>query len=71
MILKGDFWIKVYYDCDVIFDVIKSKLMKLIDIQLIRLKNILVIRVFEVIQNDICGNGNYIIEKKRFLFFVM
>lgn len=32
MILKGDFWIKVYYDCDVIFDVIKSKLMEFIDI---------------------------------------
>lgn len=30
MILKGDFWIKVYYDFDVIFDVIKSKLMEFI-----------------------------------------
>lgn len=40
--------------------------MKSIDIQPTRPKNILATRVSEVIQNDTCGNGNHIIEKKVF-----
>lgn len=39
--------------------------MKSIDIQPTRPKNILATRVSEVIQNDTCGNGNHIIEKKK------
>lgn len=48
-IKEGDPWIKVHHDCDVIPDAIKSKLMKSIDIQLTRPKNILATRVSEVI----------------------
>lgn len=47
--LLGDPWIKVHHDCDVIPDAIKSKLMKSIDIQPTRPKNILATRVSEVI----------------------
>ncbi|XP_052708893.1 thymidine phosphorylase-like [Crassostrea angulata] len=48
-IKEGDPWIKVHHDCDVIPDAIKSKLMKSIDIQPTRPKNILATRVSEVI----------------------
>lgn len=49
MILKGDPWIKVHHDCDVIPDAIKSKLMESIVIQPTRPTNILSTRVSEVI----------------------